>query len=145
MEQEDRGERVAAPPVGILAGQPAGRQAQAVTRAESDDLAAERVEGGRQRRLIRCRSRRIQEMTGATPGDGARRDGRGDRRQRRGRDPPDHGCRAASGGSASSSNTSRLQVSIRSVTAATSARSAKAPINLSVSRMATGRPSASDT
>ena len=41
------------------------------------------------------------------------------------------------------SNTSRLQVSSRSATAATSERSTKAPDSLSVSRMATGRPAAS--
>src|SRR4051812_3965919 len=46
---------------------------------------------------------------------------------------------------ASKSNTSRLQVSIRSLTVRTSAGSAKPPVSLSVSRMATGRPSASAT
>ena len=43
------------------------------------------------------------------------------------------------------SNTSRLHVSSRSATAATSAVVANAPLSLSVSRIATGRPAASAT
>ena len=133
------------PVVGVLTGQPAGRQAEAVARAEPHDLATERVQGGRQRRLIRGRSRRIEQAARPVSRDRPHGDDRSDRRQRRGHGSPDHARPAVSDGSASNSNTSRLQVSIRSMTAATSAGSAKAPVSLSVSRMATGRPSASAT